>query len=82
MNGLKQLTAKKTETMASVVNHIRASVPPCSNAAEIEEKGCQVNVTLNKEDYIIVNLNNNELNRLYGTSKSKGGEESGFSFRK
>lgn len=80
MNGLKQLTAKKTETMASVVNHIRASVPPCSDAAEIEEKGCQVSVTLNKEDYIIVNLNDNELNRLYGTSKSKEGRKADFLF--
>lgn len=78
MNGLKQLTAKaKAETMASVVNHIRASVPRSSVVAKIEEEGCQARVTLDKKDYIIVNLNDGG---LYETSKGKEGKKADFLF--
>lgn len=78
MNGLKQLIAKEqTENMPSVVNHIRKSVPHSSIAAKIEEGGCQTRVTLNKKDYIIVNLNDGG---LYEISKSREGRKADFLF--
>lgn len=81
MNGLKQLIVKeKTETMASIVNDIWASVPARSVAEKIEEEGCKARVTLNKNDYIIVNLDDDELNGSYGSSKRKGDKRADFLF--
>lgn len=65
--------------MASIVNHIKASVPPSSVAAKIEEEGCKAHVTLNKKDYIIVDLNDDG---LYKTSESRRGRKADFLFAK